>query len=219
MCAARIVQLNPTALPLNEPKNLGAPSISRSLGNGWETMKLHSFRINCARRATAQPRLSVDQLGYVQDEIRRYSGHATPPRNRIKRAAQCPMPCRKLLYLAKGFSGGGERLLELRAGLQPSLAQRHLHPALRIQRALAGGFHRQKDHLRKARHHRRLHPIRLRTRHAAERLQRQHHVAEALARCNRHSCPPPGGPRRRAPASDKRDAPAAPAPVARANAA
>ena len=46
--------------------------------------------------------------------------------------------------------------------------------------ALARGFNRQKDHLRKAIDHGRLHAIGLRGGHAAERLERQHHVAESV---------------------------------------
>ena len=49
---------------------------------------------------------------------------------------------------------------------------------MRVDLALARGFNRQEDHLRKTIDHGRLHAVGLRGRHAAEGLERQHHVTE-----------------------------------------
>ena len=49
-----------------------------------------------------------------------------------------------------------------------------------VDLALARSFNRQKDHLRKAIDHGRLHAVGLRGGHAAEGLERQHHVAESI---------------------------------------
>ena len=59
-------------------------------------------------------------------------------------------------------------------------AERHLHAAVSVDFAFAGGLDRQEDHVLELVDHRRLHAVGLRRRHAAERLQRQHHVAELV---------------------------------------
>ncbi len=60
--------------------------------------------------------------------------------------------------------------------------QRHLHAAMRVHFALARCFDGKEDHVLELAHNPRLHAIGLRRWHAAERLQRQHHVAEMINR-------------------------------------
>ena len=67
-------------------------------------------------------------------------------------------------------------------GLDLGLAERHLHAAVGVDLALAGGLDRQEDHVLELVDHGRLHAVGLRGGHAAERLQRQHHVAQVLVR-------------------------------------
>ncbi len=67
---------------------------------------------------------------------------------------------------------------ELQLGLGFRFAERHLHAAVRVDLAFARRFDRQEDHVLVVRHHRRLRAVRLRRGHAAERLQRQHHVRQ-----------------------------------------
>ena len=81
---------------------------------------------------------------------------------------------------AHALAGRLEALLELGLGLDLRLAERHLHAAVRIDLAFAGSLDGQEDHVLEFVDHRRLHPIGLRRRHAAEWLQRQHHVAELV---------------------------------------
>ena len=70
--------------------------------------------------------------------------------------------------LARGF----EALLELGFGFDLGLAERHLHAAVSIDLAFTRSFNRQENHVLKFVDHRRLHSVRLRRRHASERLER-----------------------------------------------
>ena len=71
-------------------------------------------------------------------------------------------------------------MLELGLRLYLGFAQRHLHAAVSVHFAFAGGFDGQEDHVFEFVDHRRLHSVRLRRGHAAKRLQCQHHVAELV---------------------------------------
>ena len=73
-----------------------------------------------------------------------------------------------------------EALFEFGLGLHLGLSERHLDAAVGIDLAFAGSFDGQENHVFEFVDHRRLHSVRLRRRHAAERLQRQHHVAELV---------------------------------------
>ena len=78
------------------------------------------------------------------------------------------------------LAGRLEALLELGLGLHLGLAQRHLHAAVSVDFAFARSLDRQEDHVLEFVDDRRLHSVGLRRRHAAERLQRQHHVAQLV---------------------------------------
>ena len=56
--------------------------------------------------------------------------------------------------------------------------KRHLHAAVGVDLALARGFDGQENHVLEFVDDRRLDAVGLRGRHASERLQRQHHVAQ-----------------------------------------
>ena len=77
---------------------------------------------------------------------------------------------------------GLEALLKLGFGFDLGLAERHLHAAVSIDFSFARSFNGQENHVFKLVDHRRLHSVGLRRRHASERLERQHHVAQFVNR-------------------------------------
>ena len=90
------------------------------------------------------------------------------------------MPNDVIPDLFKTLARRSQCMIEFRLGLDLRFAQRHLHAAVRVDLSLARSFNRQKNHLPKTVDHGRLHAIGLRRRHTAERLQRQHHVAQSV---------------------------------------
>src|ERR1022692_4366567 len=124
--------------------------------------------------------LAVHQIVDMQHEIRCYPGVPMNVRYRIEQVAQFRMLGNVVLDVLQPFAGGLQRLLEFHASLDLGFAQRHLHAAVRVDLPFAGSFYGQENHLLEVVGHSRLHAIRLRRRHAPERLQRQHHVAETV---------------------------------------
>src|ERR1017187_5728419 len=124
--------------------------------------------------------LAVHQIVDMQHEIRCYPGVPMNVRYRIEQVAQFRMLGNVVLDVLQPFAGGLQRLLEFHAGLDLGFAQRHLHAAVRVDLPFAGSFYGQENHLLEVVGHSRLYAVRLRRRHAPERLQRQHHVAETV---------------------------------------
>src|SRR5664279_4203179 len=131
-------------------------------------------------RHARQAFLAVHQIVDVQYEIRCYASVTMNVRHRIEQVAQFRMLGNVVLDVLQPFAGGLQRLLEFHAGLDLGFAQRHLHAAVRVDLPFAGSFDGQENHLLEVVGHRRLYAVRLRRRHAAERLQREHHVAETV---------------------------------------
>src|ERR1017187_4005391 len=124
--------------------------------------------------------LAVHQIVDMQHEIRCYPGVPMNLRYRIEQVAQVRMLGNVVLDVLQPFAGGLQRLLEFHASLDLGFAQRHLHAAVRVDLPFAGSFYGQENHLLEVVGHSRLYAVRLRRRHAPERLQRQHHVAETV---------------------------------------
>ena len=101
-------------------------------------------------------------------------------RNGIEQVPQLGMLADVVLNVVQPFAGRLQRLVEFHAGLYLGFAQRHLHAAVSVDLAFARGLDGQEDHLFEVIGHSGLHAVRLRRRHAAEGLQRQHHVAELV---------------------------------------
>ena len=116
----------------------------------------------------------------MQGELRRRACNAGAVRNRIERMLQFRMLLDIRLQVVQRFAGLCQHAVELGTCFCFGLGERHLHPAMGIDFALAGGLDGQEDHVLKFIDDSRLDAIRLRRRHAAERLERQHHVAKMI---------------------------------------
>ena len=105
-----------------------------------------------------------------------------PTRTRFQNRVSLSIQFRMLLDVRTDFiqtlAGGLEALLELGLSLDLGLAEGHLYPAVRVDLAFAGCLDGKEDHVLEFVDHGRLHSVGLRRRHASERFQRQHHVAE-----------------------------------------
>src|SRR5580704_15509919 len=97
---------------------------------------------------------------------------------------ECMLELRMLIDIGPEFVQGPPGLAEDAVKLGSSLCfgfrERHLDAAVGIDFALARSLDWQEDHVFKFVDYPRLHTVRLRGRHAAKGLERQHHVAEMV---------------------------------------
>ena len=124
----------------------------------------------------------IHAIADVQNELRRRSRDARPVRDVVKRPAQLRMLGDVVLDVLQALARGPQGLLEFRLGFGLGVAQGHLHAAVRVDLALSGRFDGQENHVPELIDDRRLHAVGLGRRHAAERLQGQHHVAQVMDR-------------------------------------
>jgi hypothetical protein len=118
----------------------------------------------------------------MQHELRCRSGNAFAMRYVIEGPLQFRMLRDKFANLVQTFSRRLQTLFKLSLGLYLGLAESHLHAAVGVDLAFAGGFDGKENHVFEFVDDGRLHAIRLRRRHASEGLERQHHVAEMMDR-------------------------------------
>jgi hypothetical protein len=81
-----------------------------------------------------------------------------------------------------GFGGGASNAETRRVEAKIAANTAAGRAPARIELAVGGGFDREKENVLEASRHRRLDPVGLQRRHAAERLQAQHEMREAACR-------------------------------------
>ena len=124
----------------------------------------------------------IHALGHVQHEVGGHADHAFDVGNLVHRRLQLGMLLDEGANLFEGAAGGVESGLEFELGLGLGFAERHLHAAVGVHVAFAGGLDGEEDHVLVVRHHRRLRAVGLRGGHAAERLERENHVRQTFVR-------------------------------------
>jgi hypothetical protein len=98
----------------------------------------------------------------MHDKLRGGACNSFAVRHRVKRPFQLGMLLDIVADLPKTLARRLETLLEFRLGLDLGFAQRHLHPAVRVDLAFTRRFDGQKDHVLEFIDHRGLHAVGLR---------------------------------------------------------
>src|ERR1700730_13285665 len=131
-------------------------------------------------RAAPETAPGVHAIVDVENKLRGRAGDAGTVRNVVERPAQFGMVRDVAFDFIEALAGGPQGLFELGLGLHLGLAQSHLYAAVRVDLPFAGGFDGKENHVLEFVDYGRLYTVRLRRRHAAKRLQRENHVAEAV---------------------------------------
>src|SRR5215472_15991236 len=125
-------------------------------------------RLDGHSRALPEAGVLIDAVADMQNELRRGSGNAFAMRNLVERPLQFWMFVDVLANLRHRLAGRLETFFEFGLGFDLRLAQRHLHSAVGIHFAFAGGFNGQEDHVFELVDDSRLHAIRLWRGHTSE---------------------------------------------------
>src|SRR5215467_3516610 len=131
-------------------------------------------------RALPETRIAIDSIVDVQDELRGSARNAVAMRNVVEGPLQLGVLFDVCANVVKALARGLEALFELGLRLDLRLSERHLDAAVSIDFAFARSLDGQENHVLELVYDRGLHAVRLRRRHAAERLQSQYHVAELV---------------------------------------
>ncbi len=91
-------------------------------------------------------RPSVHEVRYVQYEIGGHACHIGAARNPVKAATQLRVMCDVVPNILQAPPCTLQAAIEFGLGFGLCFTERHLHPAVGVDFAFAGGLDRQEDH-------------------------------------------------------------------------
>src|SRR5580692_1593592 len=127
-----------------------------------------------------ESRALIHAIAHVQHELGCRSRNAFTMRDVIEGPAQLRVLGNEFPDLLHSLASGFQTLLEFGLGLYSGLAQSHLYATVSVDLTFARSFDGQENHFFEFVDDGGLYAVRLRRRHAAERFERQHHVAKAV---------------------------------------